>query len=51
MCVCVCVLCFAGKICGRKLYGRIQLKPKKNRSCYHVSVMNVATEINSIEQV
>ncbi|KAG7532529.1 P-loop containing nucleoside triphosphate hydrolase [Arabidopsis thaliana x Arabidopsis arenosa] len=40
------LVCFGpGKICGR-----IQFNPKKNRSRYHVSVMNVATEINSIEQ-
>ncbi|XP_010434526.1 PREDICTED: magnesium-chelatase subunit ChlI-1, chloroplastic-like [Camelina sativa] len=45
-------ICFRpGKICGSKLNGGIQIRPKKNRSRYHVSVMNVATEINSTEQV
>nr|AAM98163.1 magnesium chelatase subunit of protochlorophyllide reductase [Arabidopsis thaliana] len=39
-------LCFGPE----KLSGRIQFNPKKNRSRYHVSVMNVATEINSVEQ-
>ncbi|VYS69436.1 unnamed protein product [Arabidopsis thaliana] len=39
-------LCFGPE----KFSGRIQFNPKRNRSRYHVSVMNVATEINSIEQ-
>ncbi|KAF3599739.1 hypothetical protein F2Q69_00033440 [Brassica cretica] len=45
-------ICFRpGKICGGKLNAGIQIRPKKNRSRHHVSVMNVATEINSTEQV
>ncbi|BAB09321.1 magnesium chelatase subunit of protochlorophyllide reductase [Arabidopsis thaliana] len=44
-------LCFGpGSNFAEKLSGRIQFNPKKNRSRYHVSVMNVATEINSVEQ-
>ncbi|KAF2551758.1 hypothetical protein F2Q68_00037127 [Brassica cretica] len=44
-------ICFRpGRICGRVLNAGIQIRPKKNRSRHHVSVMNVATEINSTEQ-
>ncbi|KAF2533428.1 hypothetical protein F2Q70_00032757, partial [Brassica cretica] len=44
-------ICFRpGRICGRALNAGIQIRPKKNRSRHHVSVMNVATEINSTEQ-
>ncbi|CAN8241349.1 unnamed protein product [Cochlearia groenlandica] len=44
-------VCFRpSKIVTRKLYQSIKLKPKRNKSLYNVSVMNVATDINSINQ-
>ncbi|KAG2283049.1 hypothetical protein Bca4012_051724 [Brassica carinata] len=45
-------LCFRpGNTFGGKLYRRIQSETKKSRSRHHVLVTNVATGINSIEQL
>jgi hypothetical protein len=40
---------FAGQSCSRKLYGGIGINGTKGRSRF--PVVNVATEVNSVEQV
>lgn len=42
---------FAGQSYVKRLYGGIGIHGKKGRSEFHVAVTNVATEINSVEQV
>lgn len=42
---------FAGQSYGKRLYGGIGIHGKKGRSQFHVAVTNVATEINSVDQV
>ena len=43
---------FAGQSYVKRLYGGgIGIHGKKGRSQFHVAVTNVATEINSVEQV
>jgi hypothetical protein len=40
---------FAGQSCSKKLYGGIGINVTKGRSRF--PVVNVATEVNSVEQV
>lgn len=42
---------FAGQSCGRKSFAGIGLQQKTRRSRYDAVVANVATNINTVEQV